>query len=260
MTSMTNPTFNDTLVRLVGWKATLFHGDTLVYDRWKWLRDHIEKGPVRTLDAGCGSGCFSFYASAMGNHVVGIDMKGDNIDAARRRAELMKCRNLNFVEADLRHLKNSVGELGQFDQIICFEAIEHVKNDKQLIESLATMLKPGGRIILTTPFKYYHRMVGDALSEVEDGGHVRWGYTHEEVRAMFLRVGIKVVTQDYISGVVSQQVTNVLRVISRLNSRFAWGSTLPLRLLRPIDLTLTKLMRYPFFSLGVVGIKSKSNA
>ena len=33
------------LIRLFGWKATIFHGDPSVADRWEWLRDHLEKGP-----------------------------------------------------------------------------------------------------------------------------------------------------------------------------------------------------------------------
>lgn len=257
---MPTPILKDALIRLVGWKATLFHGDTLVYDRWKWLRDHLKAGPVRTLDAGCGSGVLSFYAAASGNSVTGVDFGGRNIESARRRAEIMGTRNINFVEADMRQLEKFREQLGTFDQIVCFEAIEHIQNDQKLVDNLAALLKPGGRLILTTPFKYYRHMVGDALSEKEDGGHVRWGYTHEEIRAILMRAGLKVVVQDYMSGMISQQVTNALRLLSRINSRIAWGLTFPLRLLRPMDPTLTKLAHYPFFSLGVVAVKNSTRA
>jgi len=39
----------------------------------------------------------------------------------------------------------------KFDSIISFQVIEHIKNDKQYLEEIARVLKPGGVALVTTP-------------------------------------------------------------------------------------------------------------
>jgi len=250
---------NHTLVKLLGWKATVLHGDPSVYDRWRWLKKHLEPGDHDTLDAGCGNGCFSLYAATIGNNVVGVDFGDYNISVAQDRAKLTGLTNTKFVQGDLRRVEDWGKNLGTFDQILCFEAIEHIMDDQKLINNLSRLLRPGGKLFLTTPYKHYKPLLGDQLSPVEDGGHVRWGYTHEEMLEIFQKAGLKVVVQEYISGVVSQQLINTMRIVSRANSKIAWSVVLPLRLFQAIDTPLTKFTAYPHLSIGVVGEK-RSNA
>jgi SAM-dependent methyltransferase len=42
-----------------------------------------------------------------------------------------------------------------FDTIICIDVIEHVPNPQQMIAELVRVLKPGGVLILSTPFFFY---------------------------------------------------------------------------------------------------------
>ena len=246
---------NNMLVRLIGWKASVLHGDPCVFDRWKWLKRHLLPGPLRTLDAGCGSGAFTMYSSKIGNESVGISLDERTNEKARVRASILRIPNVQFILADLRDLDKFTDRLGKFDQIICFETIEHIQNDKKLIADLSNLLKPGGRLLLTTPFKYYKRLLGDKLSEYEDGGHVRWGYTHEEMRELLNECGLDVVAEEYISGFVSQQITNLMRVLSKVNARIAWAVTFPLRIFQILDSPLTKLIGYSYLCIGVVGGK-----
>jgi len=54
------------LVRVFGFKATLFHHDTTVLDRWLWLKKKlpITKDKETLIDMGCGTGsyCTGFFS------------------------------------------------------------------------------------------------------------------------------------------------------------------------------------------------------
>ena len=246
----------DSLVKLFGWRATVLHGDPTTYDRWKWLRRHLSPGPIRTLEAGCGSGAFTMYAAKIGNHAVGISFDERNMWVAKTRSEILHLDGIQFIVGDLRELDKYAAGLGNFDQIICFETIEHILNDRKLVGDLASLLQPGGRILLTAPYKHYVPLLGDKLSDIEDGGHMRWGYTFEEVRELFDEAGIDVVTEEYISGFISQKITNLIRKLGmKMPRSIVWAASFPLRILCFLDVPFTNLTRYPYLSVGIVGVK-----
>ena len=246
---------NNILIKLIGWKALLLHGDPTTYDRWEWLKRHLQEGPLRTLDAGCGSGVFTIFAAKLGNESIGISFDKATMETAKTRANLLNIPNVQFITADLRTLDQYRAALGLFDQILCLETIEHILNDKKLLKDLASLLKPRGRLFLTTPYKHYKRLMGDHILDYEDGGHVRWGYTHEEMKDLYNECGLEVLSQEYVSGFLSQQITNLMRLLGKLNYKLAWLLAFPLHLFLPLDGPLTKLLRYPYLSIGVVGVK-----
>jgi 2-polyprenyl-3-methyl-5-hydroxy-6-metoxy-1,4-benzoquinol methylase len=245
----------DALVKLMGWPATILHGDPAVFDRWRWLKQHLRGGPLRTLDAGCGSGAYTLYAAKRGNDALGLSWDDAQNEKARRRAALLGLRNAAFRPVDLRELDRHARSLGTFDQIICFETIEHIRDDAKLVRDLAALLEPGGRLLLTTPYKHYHPLLGDEVSDVEDGRHVRWGYTHDEMRDLFRAAGLEVVVADYVSGYVTQKLMNFERRVTRAIGRAGWAATFPLRPLAIFDAPLTRALRYPHLSIAVVGVK-----
>lgn len=245
------------LLSLIGFPATVLYGDAAVFDRWRWLARHILKGEGRTLDVGCGSGAFTIYAALQGQQATGISFDARNnavaVDRARR---LGVGERTVFIDGDIRNLGEIAPRIGQFDQVICFETIEHILNDKKLIDDIRAVLRPGGKVLLTAPYKYYRHLPGDGISEVEDGGHVRWGYTHEELREIFEANGFDIRAEEYISGWVSQMLVRVYRILPPLiGARLAWGMVFPLRVLQIIDRPLTRAMQYPFLSVGVVAVK-----
>jgi SAM-dependent methyltransferase len=246
----------DVLVRLVGWHATILHGDPLVPVRWLWLRRHLPAGAYRTLDAGCGSGAFTLYAAKIGNEAVGISFNSREIDKAARRAQLLGLSTARFLEGDLRRLRETGNDLGTFDHILCCETVEHISDDRKLLADLAALLKPGGRLLLTTRFKQLRMMPGDRISDVEDGNEVRWGYTLPEMEALCRAAGLEVSRSEYLAaGVVTYALTFTLRVVSTVNARLAWLVTFPLRALQVLDRPLTWLMRFPFMSIAIVAVK-----
>jgi SAM-dependent methyltransferase len=227
-------------------------GDPLVFDRWRWLHRAGRRG-VRTLDAGCGSGWFAIYMAGHGNEVVGINFDGKAVAAATRRAQARGIEHASFIEADLRKLDALAPELGTFDQIICFETIEHIKDDHKLVRDLASMLNPGGRLMLTTPSSERPPLVGEKWSDVEDGGHVRFGYTHAELAAVCEAAGLRVVERGRLGGFVVQKLYNAaLRMVPRFGAHVAILLSLALRPLQVLDGPLTKLLNYPQLCISMM--------
>lgn len=244
------------LLRLFGWYAALFLEDPSLFDRWTWLRLHLQSGPSRTLDAGCGFGALTFFASEIGNEVIGLSFDRMQIRRARSRAATLRLTRADFLLADLRDLDELAESLGLFDQIICFETIEHIMDDERLIQDLSNLLNPDGRLILTAPFSGRRKLAGESVSESEDGGHVRWGYTHEELRKLLTRSGLQVLDEGFISGVISQWLINLSRTLARISTRLAWAAILPFRVFQLLDERLTQWIKYPYLSVGIVGAKS----
>jgi SAM-dependent methyltransferase len=255
---MLAPAMSDTLLKTFGWRALLVHGDPCVLDRWLWLRRHLRKGPLRTFDAGCGNGAFSIYAALVGNHVVAASFSEREQADARRRAELVGATGIDFRLLDLRELAEHVESLGSFDQIICFETIEHLSDDERLVELLAGMLAPGGSLLLTTPYDAHHPLFTEERnpSPVEDGSHVRYGYSQQRLRALVEDAGLEVVSEGFISGVFSQKLTNLMRrLAARFGTPLAWASILPARALVALDAPLSRLLRYPRLSVALQAVK-----
>jgi 2-polyprenyl-3-methyl-5-hydroxy-6-metoxy-1,4-benzoquinol methylase len=246
------------MLRVLGWRSLLIHGDPCVLDRWLWLRRHLHQGQVRTFDAGCGNGVFSIYAARAGNEVVAASFSAQEQQDARRRADRVGAANIDFRTLDLRELEQHRASFGLFDQIICFETIEHITDDQGLVRSLAAMLAPGGQLLLSTPFDAHRPLYTEQAnpSSVEDGSHVRYGYSRDRLRELALDAGLEVAAEGFISGVVSQKTTNLMR---RLTERFglmaAWLVVLPLRGLVLLDAPLTRLWRYPYLSVALCARK-----
>jgi SAM-dependent methyltransferase len=245
----------NTLVRLLGWRGLLLYDDAIMFDRWLWLRRHLGRGPVRTLDAGSGSGAFTLYASVAGNEAVGISFDDRKNQTARARSKILNQARVQFITCDLRRLSELAPSLGSFDQIMCLETIEHVRDDAKLMRDLAAVLRPGGQLLLTTPFSGHPGLLGDRVSVSEDGGHIRRGYTHEELRELMNDAGLDITWQGYIGAITSQALTNVQRWISRGNWFLAWMVILPLRTVRALEPLVKRIHHGPLLSVAVVATK-----
>jgi uncharacterized protein (TIRG00374 family) len=110
------------------------------------IRDALTLKPDQVvIDIGCGSGVQLKHIAPTGYALaIGIDVNMNAIRFARGRG----LPNTEFVIADAQYLpiKSSVA-----DGIICAEIIEHVKSPDHLVQETDRVLKPGGRVVITTP-------------------------------------------------------------------------------------------------------------
>lgn len=114
------------------------------------LCDLIEDGHgLKILDFGCGVGTVSMYLSSKGHTVIGVDVSKKAIGKAKESAAFNRLLNTNFMTLDEWERKKT--SLKEFDLIICFEVLEHVKNDIKTLRSLKKVLKHKGLILVSVP-------------------------------------------------------------------------------------------------------------
>jgi 2-polyprenyl-3-methyl-5-hydroxy-6-metoxy-1,4-benzoquinol methylase len=250
------------LVRILGFPATLIHGDTLVLDRWLWLKKYlpvVEPGSRNLLDVGCGTGAFTMGAARRGYRSLGLSWDKRNQTVAQQRAKICKADTASFEVQDVRSLDKRPDLAEQFDVAICCECIEHILGDVKLMQDIARCLKPEGVLLLTTPNLSFKPMAYDNenLSTVEDGGHVRRGYSPDDLTRLCQQSGFEMMKIEYCSGVLSQKITSLKRIAENVTSEMiSWPIVLPLRWIPPmIDNAVTRAMNWPDYSITLVARK-----
>lgn len=106
------------------------------------IRKHLASGS-RLLDAGCGR-YLEFSKEFSDNvQVVGIDLE-ETLDTRNRRSPYATRGDLELLPFPA----------GYFDMIISRSVVEHLENPPQVFREFHRVLKPGGKVILSTPNKY----------------------------------------------------------------------------------------------------------
>ena len=98
------------------------------------------------LDVGCGAGLLAEPLSRLGARVTGLDPAPSAITAARAHAEA--------TGADLTYRAGTVEDLAQegakFDTVLAMEVVEHVENVASFVATAASLVAPGGLLLLST--------------------------------------------------------------------------------------------------------------
>lgn len=253
--------FNSALIRMFGYRAAFIHGDPLMVDRWRYVCRYLPRtrDRRRLFDVGCGSGAFTIGAAKRGYDAVGLSWDERNQSVALERARIAGVA-ATFPIGDTRALDRLQEHVEAYDYVLSLENIEHVIDDRKLIKDLARCLKPGGWLILTTPNKHYRAITPEddgPFSTVEDGWHVRRGYTPAMLRELAAEAGLAVEAIESCSGFLSQKLTVPLRKFHKPRI-LGWMMILPLRLLPPLfDGLIRRLTGYPDFSVTMVAYKPR---
>jgi ubiquinone/menaquinone biosynthesis C-methylase UbiE len=102
------------------------------------------------LDAGCGSGASALPAAEWvgpAGRVIGVDLAEGLLRLGREKARSRGLRNIEFQCGDMSALPF---EDGHFDAVACVFAIFFVPNMEQQVAALWRLVRPGGRLAITT--------------------------------------------------------------------------------------------------------------
>lgn len=107
----------------------------------------VPKDTVSILDAGCGSAWVAKEFLPRGKFVTSMDVSTANPREALRRYPADHHAGL-VADAFQLPLKP-----GSFDVVIASEIIEHVVDPKAFVHSLLRVVRPGGKLLISTPYK-----------------------------------------------------------------------------------------------------------
>lgn len=129
------------------------------------------------LDAGCGNGSLTAWLATKGFSVRGIDVAEDGIAQAQENHAGIpfEVRSIYDDLADLHHGR-------QFDLIVSSEVIEHLFAPARFVANLYANLRPGGLLILTTPYHGYLKNLALSVADgwdrhchpAKEGGHIKF--------------------------------------------------------------------------------------
>lgn len=139
-----------------------------------YLAEEYANGDM--LEIGCGEGRGIALLHDKCDSYTAIDKIGEVLEALKEKYE-----GVRFIQDNIPPLHKV--EDNQYDVVISFQVIEHIKNDKLFLQEIHRVLKPGGKALLTTP--------NIKMTLTRNPWHIR-EYTAEQLKALAEQVFSKV--------------------------------------------------------------------
>lgn len=214
--------------------------------RWHSLKNilkHEVKDGSTILDIGGYDGYISYRLKKIFSNLAITVVDTDELGL-----RLAKDRGLRVICASALELPIKDKE---FNVVLCFDLIEHIKEDVKLVKELSRVLKDNGKIILTTPMKdgVSFPMLNKKKNEIinKNWGHVRKGYSLAQIRELFK-----------LNHLIIDKEDKYFNYFSRLAYRFGILSRIPLRgvgLLYQAIIRLEPYIKYGSEEYIIVGRK-----
>ena len=118
--------------------------------RIHWMCAQV--GGPDVLDVGCSQGIASILLAREGHRVIGIDREREAIRAARERLDQEETQVRERVEFRVGEGRAVGFPDGSFDAVLLGELLEHQLDPGKLLAEARRVLRPGGRIVVTTPY------------------------------------------------------------------------------------------------------------
>lgn len=176
---------------------------------------------MRVLDVGCGGGILSEALARAGAVVTGIDLAPRVLEVARLHL------HESGAQVDYREIavESLAAELpATFDAIACMEMLEHVPDPGSVIESCACLLKPGGRLFVSTlhrtPLAFGAAIVGAeyVANLLPRGTHQYAQFIRPSELASALRAaGLQL---EDISGLAYSPLTRAARIVPNVQVNY----------------------------------------
>ncbi len=139
--------------------------------------------PRTFIEVGCGAGDLSKRLVDRGMNGVGIDYSASALEIARvNLAKYIESGQFQLRLGDLAELDESDSF---FDMAVSMMVMEHIEDDRQFLDQVCGLIKPGGHLLLGVPARMDRWSIED-----ETAGHYR-RYEKHELQNLLLEKGLE---------------------------------------------------------------------
>ena len=189
--------------------------------RLGYVAERVQLRDAAVLDVGCGGGLLSEALAQAGAKVTAIDLAPNLLKVARLHG-LESGIKVDYREMPVEALAEQAP--ASFDAITCMEMLEHRPEPASIIDACARLLKPGGRLFLSTlnrtPAAFALAIVGaEYVARVlPKGTHQYRDFIKPSELAKWLReAGLEL---EDVSGLMYEPWRNSARVVSRTDINY----------------------------------------
>lgn len=151
---------------------------------------------LRVLDVGCGNGHWAGELASLGHDVMGVDGSAARIENATRSVPQARFRCAEIGPTLLADLRED-----PFDVVVSTEVVEHLYDPAAWAEACFHALRPGGRLICSTPYHGYLKNLAIAVTNgwdhhhhtLRSGGHIKF-FSERTLRALLVKAGFETPT------------------------------------------------------------------
>jgi 2-polyprenyl-6-hydroxyphenyl methylase/3-demethylubiquinone-9 3-methyltransferase len=163
---------------------------------WPVVEKWLPPAPARVLDAGCGEGQLSYRLAELGHSVTGIDLPGPSLGKARALLASSDYR-WDIIAGSVEEFS---GVSHAFDVVVSIEVIEHLYRPVKFLNNMAGALRPGGILILSTPYHGWLKNVAISTlglwdrhhQALDEGNHIKF-WSKRTLNAALLGAGFEAV-------------------------------------------------------------------
>jgi ubiquinone/menaquinone biosynthesis C-methylase UbiE/DNA-binding transcriptional ArsR family regulator len=137
--------------------------------------------PGRVLDIASGDGVLAELLAPHADEYICIDASVRVVNAASER--LRRFANVQVREGDMHALPFADRH---FDLVVLMHALTYASRPAVAVAEAARVLRPGGRLLLSSLAKHEHR------AAVEAYGHVNLGFADKELRRFVEKAGLEI--------------------------------------------------------------------
>lgn len=189
--------------------------------RLDYVAQRTSLAGAAVLDVGCGGGLLSEALAKAGAQVTAIDLAPNLLKVARLHG-LESGVKVHYRQLPVEQLAQEAP--GSFDAVTCMEMLEHVPDPASVVRACATLLKPGGRLFLSTlnrtPVAFALAIVGAEYIArlLPKGTHQYRDFIKPAELARLLREA-KLDLED-VSGLMYQPWRNTARLSTRVDVNY----------------------------------------
>lgn len=148
---------------------------------------------LRLFDLGCGNGSVANALAGLGHELAGVDPSAQGIAQARAAFPALRLAEGSAYDP-------LAEEYGTFDAVVSLEVVEHVYAPRAYAATLASLVRPGGFAVVSTPYHGYWKNLALALAgkmdahftALWDHGHIKF-WSVATLKRLLSEAGLRVV-------------------------------------------------------------------